>query len=166
MVITLNDPAVLMIRAFEEAAQPLIWLSPAGSDSTSVQKPAFRLRMQAFIDFGIMAFKLIQDVDVSWHRAMFQELIPYHEADRERIVDLYRAWDETTKKVLAQLKKLEKANLVFDHIDILELGRREVKGMLTSDDEFFEGTELDELVEDALAAHARGETTEMREIGD
>ena len=112
---------------------------------------------------AIVTLKLIKSHDVAWHQAMFEETIPYNEADHEGLLDLHRAWYSSAGKLL---NYLDEAVLTPSEIRVLRSSLAEVKSALTPDDEFFEGDELDKLVEQAIDEHSRAETDEMKEMGD
>ncbi len=160
------QPAVLTVKAFDEASQLLIGNSSLDSQSVNLANAESKLGIQAVIDSGISCLRLIQTIDARWHKAIFEESIPYRESDREELSNLYQSWYTVTGNMLAKLGRLEEACLDLTDTVILQSGYAEVGGLLTPDDQFFEGEELDGLVQDAIMSLDRGETVEMREMGD
>ncbi len=166
MITLLHEPVVLSVRAFEEASQSVIWATVPAEKYTALASSRVRLQTQAVIDYGITSLKSIQKFDVAWHQGIFEGSIPYRESDREVLVDVYHSWYVTVRKLLAKLDKLGSAGLSFPETAQLRTMHNGVAGLLTPDDEFFEGVELDMLAENAIHSAEQGETVEMREMGD
>ncbi len=155
------QPAVLMVNAYKEASHLLSQGSSSSSRPFDLSDEQFKLEAQIVIDSGIWCLRLIQTIDARWHKAIFDESISYRESDREELINFYQSWHTVTGKILAKL-----GSSGLTDTDILQSGYAEVGGLLTPDDQFFEGEELDELVQDAIGSLDRGETVEMREMGD
>jgi hypothetical protein len=77
------------------------------------------------------------------------------EASAER---LYRTWLSGAETVMPFLIELEGKGYQVERSEDFRRGYREVKGILTPDDEFFSGNRLIELRDKAIDAHRRGET--------
>lgn len=107
-------------------------------------------------------FDEVSDVDTRWHIAMFGGEIPWDEAECARLADLYRDWAEGGKLLLAAVE----ASVAPEALALLRRNLREVEGILTPDEEFFDHPKLVERQQEALDAYHRGETVEFEEMGD
>jgi hypothetical protein len=131
---------------------------------------------------GAMLCRQIED-GVALGLFLFDRLCRRDEALQERVFAGEVGEEEAGPlrgQLEAELTLLREVGLIaVDVIGLVEAGGytveradeyrrmvREVAGMLTPDAEFFRHDKLVELRDQALEAHRRGETAEMKELGD
>jgi hypothetical protein len=134
-------------------------LSPAKIEALTSKADESAALTHGFLDH-------ILDYDVRWRTAVFRGETDYDPAIEERIETGLRAWLNLTESLLAKLQPIRSWGFQPASLETLRPRIAEVRNMLTPDDEFFEGEELDDLTEKAIAEHEAGRTVEFRVMGE
>ena len=116
-------------------------------------------RTHAFLDHVIQ-------YDLKWRTSVFQGETEYDEAIEGRIEGGLKFWADATGRLLSELDGFRRYGVYSESIETLRPRLAEVRKMLTPDDEFFEGEELDDLAAGAISADKSGQTTEFRAMGE
>ena len=103
---------------------------------------------------GADVLESINGLDDDWRRMIFTKVLPFEQAFEDEIRNLYVAWLATTEKVLGCYQVIEADFLArgfsVEHVAFLQAGVREVRGILTSDAEFFNSSALVDLRDKAI----------------
>ncbi|HUY35984.1 MAG TPA: hypothetical protein VMV69_24815 [Pirellulales bacterium] len=112
---------------------------------------------------GVNLFHSVTRLDENWRREVFKRPDLYDESYAPDVLGLYRRWDRIARQVEASLLPwFQQEYGRVDHADEFLACAREVKGILTPDDEFFAGDALSKLEAAALDEHRKGLTVEHR----
>jgi hypothetical protein len=113
-----------------------------------------------------LALNQILGFDLEWRTSVFKGETEYDAAIEERIEANLKLWADATDLLLTNLDKLKSRGFCPPSLDTLRPLLREVRSMLTPDDQFFEGEALDELTEGAIEQYERGQTVEFQVMGE
>jgi hypothetical protein len=121
-------------------------------------------------DCVAMAHSLLNDIlqyDVIWRTSVFQGETEYDEAIEKRIESGLRSWAEGVEHLIEALDHFRSCGAPHsESMEALRPRLAEVRRMLTPDDQFFEGEELDDLVAEAIVDDEAGRTAEFRVMGE
>ena len=109
---------------------------------------------------------LILDYDVRWRTSVFQGDTEYDQAIQDRIESGLRFWADSTEALLAKIDALQHTGFRPISLDTLRPRVTEVRSMLTPDDEFFRGEELDDLARAAIDENEAGHATAFQVMGE
>jgi hypothetical protein len=97
---------------------------------------------------------------------VFAGRLPFSKQVEAAIADAYRAWGKACGAFLQAITDLEAEGCEVEGADEFRRCCREVRGILTSDKDFFSGPELTALRDEAVEAHRNGITEEMPEFDE
>jgi len=166
MVTMPTEPAMLMVRAFVDASSRLVEVGLVGDESDDRSLELTLMTVEGTVAVGLASFDSISQLDTAWHTADNSGLVEFNPRISEIILDGYRGWHESTKKYLPIVDRLEARARPVVGADALRASFRESAGIITPDDPFFAGDELDRLAADAVSAHEQGKTAEFTELDD
>jgi hypothetical protein len=134
-------------------------------------KPAHRSAMRCGalerrLALGVFTFQQISQVDEDWRREVFAGRLPFSEQVETAITEAYRVWGTACAAFLQAIDDLEAEGYEVEGADEFRRCCREVRGILTSDKDFFSAPELTALRDEAVEAHRNGTTEEMSEIDE
>jgi hypothetical protein len=134
-------------------------------------KPAHRSAMrcrdlEARLAFGVFTFGQIGRADEEWRREVYAGKLPFSEEVETTIGDAYRSWARVCDSYLQAIAKLEAEGYEVEHAEEFRRCAREVRGILTNDEDFFASDELATLRDEALEAHQNGITEEIAEFNE
>ncbi len=120
------------------------------------------------VALGIHVFQRLNQADERNQLRAFREEISHDEAEgeRARLMDLFRRLLPAIERLLRAIKYCSEKGYVIDRAEELAKWADEIRGILTSDEDFFAGEPLEHLREQALDALRRGAITELQEIDD
>jgi hypothetical protein len=153
------DSFVDFLEQLGEIEAPADGLSPAKIEALTSKADESAALTHGFLDH-------ILDYDVRWRTAVFRGETGYDPAIEERIEAGLRTWLNLTESLLARLEPIRSWGFRPASLETLRPRIAEVRNMLTPDDEFFEGEELDDLTEKAISEHEAGRTVEFRMMGE
>jgi hypothetical protein len=81
-------------------------------------------------------------------------------ADDAVVTRLYQSWMQGAEIIAPQIAEMEAKGFQIEGSQDFRSAYREVKGILTADDEFFDSERLAEMRDKAIDAHRRGDTEE------
>ena len=111
-------------------------------------------------------FNAISGIDTVWFTLAHQGMFPGDEDGIGLITQLYREWGEAGWALLSSLETHSIPPAESIGIEQLKDNLDEVRGILTPDDEFFDGASLLPFQLAADEAYRNGETAEFEEMGD
>ena len=125
------------------------------------------LDFEGLLAYGVSLVRFIDAIDLAWRTKVLQKQLP-HDAKMEEAIDcLYRGWLYPRERMTKRLESFEEQGFLVSGADEFRQACREVKGILTPDGEFFAGNDaLLRKQDEAVEAHGRGETVELRELSD
>jgi hypothetical protein len=100
--------------------------------------------------FGLKLFDRITEIDQSWRREVFSGMVDYDSGFDAEIRELYEAWNKPCDLNEAVLSWLESRFGPVNHAEEFRSHCREVKGILTPDDQFFADEKLVDLRDQAI----------------
>jgi hypothetical protein len=121
---------------------------------------------EELLALGNFLFERINRLDESWRNAVYTG---HWSDDRgfEKVVEgLYRSWSKAGEVLLRWLEQLEGQGFCVEGAEQFRRCCREVRGILTPDDEFFSGDAQVNARDQAIDEHRRGETTELGQLSD
>ncbi len=166
MTISPGSPSTMMGEAFGEAIRSFRDLDMRSLPSTAAETASIRLFVEEAVANGSSLFDAFLRFDVNWRTAVFRGEIPYDEATESLIADNIRKWVENGEAFLSVVDQLEAGGMVLPDVEPFRSRVAEGRGMLTPDDEFFEGEGLDELTARAIDEDDRGLTVEFKAMGE
>jgi hypothetical protein len=134
-------------------------LSRAQVDSLTSKTDESVASTHAFLD------RVIQ-YDVKWRTSVFLGETEYDEAIENSIREALKSWADMTDSLLVRVGDLKALGFFPASLETLPPRVAEVRSMLTPDDEFFEGDELDDLTGRAFREDEQGLTVEFRVMGE
>jgi len=115
--------------------------------------------------FGLSLYDYLNRIDEAWRAKVHRQLISY-DAEFDRLIEeLYRLWLKPCDRILNRLTSFEK-HFEVEGAKEFRAACREVKGLLTPDEEFFSQDRLVRLRDEAVAANLRGDVEEMKGVAD
>ena len=122
--------------------------------------------LEELLALGIDAFKAINRAD-EWVRAqVVSGEAEYDVGEFEKVEVLYQQWMQCSIVVNDILSRFEKNDFDVRGADDFRRCYREVQGILTPDEKFFAHDSLVRLRDEAIDAHRRRETVEIKELSD
>jgi hypothetical protein len=121
---------------------------------------------EALVATGIFAFRQISRVDEHWHEKLFLEKVAHNSDFEHGIYDLYRKWAVVSDVVSREIAKLEAQGFSVDGAKEFRECIAEARGALLPDRHFFTGKKINDLRDEAIDKHQRGETAEMGSVTD
>jgi hypothetical protein len=115
---------------------------------------------------SLAMFRLVTQLDEAWNAEVARGNIAYLYADELEIAGYYQDWLVAAQEIDAELTQSQGAGVSFEDAATFRRCLTEVRGLLTTDPEFFGGQELAKLRDDAIDSHRRGESVEIQEFGD
>lgn len=165
MITNFVEPAILITAAFESATSLVSGFDPTAESLTPEQINEWQMTLDSSVSVGNRAFAVTSDLDVKWHTLVFEEKVPFDLEVVAAIEGLYGLWRDIATLFLEAVDAFEALGHPVAESDVLRRNRLNAIGLLTPDNAFFEGEELDRLAEEAINADARGETVEFTEMG-
>lgn len=125
------------------------------------------LDFEGFLAFGLSLVRFVDRFDLAWQSKVRKGLIPPQKEIEDLVDAMYKAWMHPCDRVMKRIEEFEKEGFQVSGAEDFRLACREVKGILTPDEDFFAGNDqLVRLQEEAVAANQRGETVELKEFSD
>jgi hypothetical protein len=124
------------------------------------------IRLELRLAIGILQYNMLNRIDEVWRTYVLRGAVEYSVKMDEQIGDLYRLWYKSCARLLPHLAACEKEGFVVEGAMEFRSACREAEGILTPDDVFFSADALVELRDEAIEANRRGETAEIKSIGD
>lgn len=112
---------------------------------------------EMLLQHGLSVYEAINIADETWRRHVLQKNAEYDPAVSKRITQLYKRWMRPCEHVMAELEVHERHFGVVEYADQFRRACREVKGLLTDDNEFFSGEKLTRARDEAIDAHRGGQ---------
>jgi hypothetical protein len=130
-------------------------------------RSAMRCRdLEARLALGVFTFNQISRADEHWRKEIYAGNLPFADEDERAILDAYRTWAGTCDLYLKAIAELESQHYAVEHAEEFRQCTREVRGILTSDENFFSGEQLTVLRDEAIEAHRKGATEEITELDE
>jgi hypothetical protein len=117
--------------------------------------------LEEILALGVFVFERIGHADELSKSAIFAGKRPYDPAQEKEIEELYREWADIARSCLAILELAEGSAIPVEGTARFRDCCKEVQGILTPDEDFFQDDALVELRDQALETHRRGESTDM-----
>jgi hypothetical protein len=128
-------------------------------------RSAMRCRaLERRIAFGVFIFKQITRVDEDWRKEMFAGGLPFSEQIETAITEAYRNWGAACVPFLRAIDDMAAEGYEVEGAAEFRHCCREVRGILTSDKDFFCGSEFATLRDAAVEAHRNGTTEGISEL--
>jgi hypothetical protein len=138
--------------------------SEAWKDDHDLATACFEL--EELVATGIDAVDAINRAD-EWLRSRVASGKAKYDAIQDARIDaLYQQWMHGSDRVIALLDQFEKKGFEVRGAEQFRRSYREVQGILTPDEKFFAHHSLVKLRDEAVDAHRRGETVEIKELSD
>lgn len=117
---------------------------------------------ELLLQHGLSLYETVNWIDETWRSRMFAKNQAFDQEMADLVEDLYKWWLRPCDVLLEELRNLER-DFSVEYAEQFRSACREVKGLLTPDDEFFSGGDLVTLRDKALDAHERGECEAVSE---
>lgn len=118
--------------------------------------------LEEWLTILVAAYDLAVQRDEDWRLGVFRKQEPYDAKVHGEINAMFEAWWAAAKKMEQNVSLLEVKSFTVEHAAALRDRLREVEQLLTPDSKFFRDRKLVDLRDEALDAHARGDTVEYR----
>ena len=166
MFFSVADVPVQGPDSFGDIFEQLGKIGPATSQlsPTMIERLTLKADESAALTHGFL--DRILDYDARWRTAAFRGETEYDPAIEDRIEAGLRSWLNLTESLLAKLEAVRSWGFRPDSLETLRPRIAEVRNMLTPDDEFFRGEELDEMAAKAIAEHEAGQTVKFQVMGE
>lgn len=116
---------------------------------------------ELLLKLGLDVYETLRRIDAEISAAVFRgERV---QADLEFVDLVYRLWLAPSAEVERRLEEFERSGFRVEFAAEYRSAGREVRGLLTPDDEFFRGEALADLRDDAIDAYRRGRTEDLIE---
>ena len=115
---------------------------------------------QELLTKGVLAFSAICRLDERFREKVLSDPSKYTPAFDEFVLQLYRLWHSPCESLLQKLEEFEQLGYAVECGDDFRKCCREAVGILTADQEFFNGDALVALRDAALDDHEKGQTSE------
>lgn len=115
---------------------------------------------------GVFTFRQICQADEDWRGELYAGRVSFSEQVETAIADAYRVWATACAAFLQAIADAEAAGTEIEGAGEFRRCCQEVRGILTSDKDFFSGPELTALRDEAVDAQRSGATEEMSEINE
>ena len=125
------------------------------------------LDFEGLLAYGVSLVHFIDAIDLAWRTKVYQKQLP-HDVKMEEAIDfLYERWLNPCERMTRKLESFEEQGFLVSGADEFRQASCEVKGIRTPDNEFFAGNDaLLRKQDEAVEAHRRGETVELKELSD
>jgi hypothetical protein len=121
--------------------------------------------LEELLALAVFTFERLARIDDEWHSEGYKGR-PYDPDVDAALSTIYQDWFEISQRTLRSLEEAEASGQKLEGAVEFRKCYREAQGMLTPDDKFFTDEALVRARDQAIDEHRRGETIEMREIGD
>lgn len=112
---------------------------------------------EILLQHGLFVYDLINQIDEAIRAASRKGMIEFTRDIQDSVSALYRWWLEPCDAVLQLLVRFERQGYEVDHASEFRSAVREVRGVLTPDDEFFQESDVAALRDAAIESFERGE---------
>ncbi len=116
------------------------------------------LDFEEFLRFGLTFFEFINHLDESWRHRVRRKIETYSPECHDIILELYRLWMRPCDKLIQVIERFEADGFDIEPKEVFLAACRECRGILTPDEDFFQGDQLDRLRNSATEELAAGTT--------
>jgi hypothetical protein len=118
--------------------------------------------LEEWLTILVAAYDLAVQRDEDWRLNVFRKQEPYDAIVHGEINATFEAWRVAAQKMEQNVGQLESKSFTVEHSAALRDRLREVEQLLTPDSKFFRDQKLVDLRDQALDAHAKGDTIKYR----
>ncbi len=121
---------------------------------------------ERYLDAVLARFQLITRVDEMWNAGVARGSVEYDNYDEQEISGYYREWLVVAEAVALELEDYRTSGFTFPHSEEFLTCLVDARGICTSDEEFFAGSNLEAVRDRAIADHHAGESVEIQDSRD
>jgi hypothetical protein len=166
MSFTVADIPTLMPDTFDVVFERMRHIEPARAALSQEQIAALKLSADEAAAQACQILDGLLDFEVEWKTSVFEGETEYDQAIQDRLDVVVKIWAEGVEAFLSSLDRLKPMGLHLAGLDALRSQLAEVRSMLTPDDEFFRGEELDEMARAAIEEDEAGRTVAFEVMGE
>ncbi|QDT67078.1 hypothetical protein [Calycomorphotria hydatis] len=107
---------------------------------------------------GLCIYGIVNDLDEAYRLAVAEGELEYLESFDETMLTIFGWWLRPCDKLIREINYLQDKGHTIERADEFITATREVRGILTPDDQFFTGKTLTELCDQAIDDHQAGKT--------
>lgn len=166
MSFTVADIPALMPDTFGVVFEQMRDIEPARVALNQEKIAALTLIADESVARACQSLDEILEFDVEWKTSVFEGETEYDQAIQDRLDVVVKIWAEGVEAFLSSLDALKPMGFQLASLDTLRARLAEVRNMLTPDDEFFRGEELDEMARAAIDEDEAGRTVAFEVMGE
>jgi hypothetical protein len=166
MIPSLADFQIQTPNPFGEIVEDLGNMETPDGPATPAEILSFVSKMDEAIARTLALLDHILEREATWRTFVFQGKAEYDVEIEKRIEEILKNLADRTETVLFKLDPLRSKGICPESMETLRNRIADVRSMLTPDDDFFEGEELDALANQAIAENDSGATVNFLVMGE
>jgi hypothetical protein len=166
MIHSIADFPVQPANPLGEIVEDLRKLDPMNRPATQAEILSLVSKIDDFVSRSLAILDHLLECEASWRTFVFQGKTEYDVEIEKHVEESLKDWADRADGFLSSFDTLVSGGISAESVETFRSRVAEVRGMLTPDDEFFEGEELDDLAAQAITEHESGATVDFLVMGE